>query len=483
MRVCIIGAGFSGIAAAVALRRSGVSDLVIVEQGPRVGGTWRDNTYPGCACDVQSRLYELAVAPWPGWSRRFASQPEIEDYLERVVEIFNLGPQLRLGTKLTAATWTGDAWHVETTAGEWDADVLVSATGGLVEPEIPRLPGSEVFQGKQMHTARWDAAVPIEGKRVAVIGTGASAIQVVPAIAPIADEVVVFQRTAPWILPRRDRPVPTWYRALLEAVPPVQRAAREATSLAREISLLSFTRGGAFRKLGTRTALGHLRRQVSDDDLRRRLTPDYELGCKRVLLSDDFYPAMTRPDVTLAPAAHSLTADGVVDAQGVEHPVDVVIWATGFQVMDPPVAPLVRGEDGRTLAQVWAADRMSAHRGTTVPGFPNFFILMGPNTALGHSSVVLMSEAQIEYVRQAVERGGIWAVRPEALQGFVTEMDKRLASTVWQSGGCQSWYQDGRGRNIALWPGSTRRFARLMRRFDGESYQWSPRREHQHAPA
>lgn len=481
MTVCIVGAGFSGIAAAVSLRRAGVTDLVIIERGSTVGGTWRDNTYPGCACDVQSRLYELAVAPWPEWTRRYAPQPEIQAYLERVVEIFNLGPHLRFDTDLQRAVWRDDHWSVSTSQGEFDAEVLIGATGGLVEPQVPDIPGRQDFRGSQLHTARWDHQVALEGARVAVIGTGASAIQVVPAIAPYADEVTVFQRTAPWIMPRRDRAVPAWYRSLLANVPPVRQASRAVTSALRELTLPSFTQGGVFRRMGTRTALKHLHDQVPDADLRARLTPSYEMGCKRVLLSDDYYPAMMRPNVHLAPSAASITPTGVVDADGVEHDADVIVWATGFKVLEPPVAPLITGADGRTLAEVWADGRMSAYRGTTVGGFPNLYLLMGPNTGLGHSSVVLMSEAQVGYLTPAVATGLIYDVRPEAEAEFLREIDEELATTVWQQGGCSSWYQDESGRNVALWPGSTRRFARTMRHFDPRSYTVRKPKERQHA--
>lgn len=481
MTVCIVGAGFSGIAAAISLRRAGVTDLVILERGASVGGTWRDNTYPGCACDVQSRLYELGVAPWTEWSRKFAPQGEIRAYLERVVEIFNLTPYLRLGTELLEARWVGDQWCITTSGGELVADSLICATGGLVEPEIPAIPGRVDFTGPQLHTARWDDSVEIDDKRIVVIGTGASAIQVVPAIAPFAEHVTVMQRTAPWILPRRDRAIAEWYQHLLSALPPLQQATRALTSAAREASLLSFTRGGRLRDLGSRTALKHLHAQVSDPDLRRRLTPSYEMGCKRVLLSDDYYPTLMRPDVDLAPAAAQITADSVIDSEGVSHPADVIVWATGFKVLEPPIAPRVVGTDGRTLAQVWADGRMSAYRGTSVAGFPNLYLLMGPNTALGHSSVVLMSEAQVAYLTPAVASGLIFDVRPEEQARFVAQMDEGLAGTVWQQGGCRSWYQDGQGRNIALWPRSTRSFSRYMRRFDPKAYTVRKARSNDHA--
>jgi cation diffusion facilitator CzcD-associated flavoprotein CzcO len=482
VRACIVGAGFSGIAAAIDLRRAGVTDLVIVERGPAVGGAWRDNTYPGCACDVQSRLYELDAAPWPEWTRKFAGREEIRAYLESVIEIFGLEPMLRLGTEVTRAEWddTDDAWHIETTRGPIVADVLISACGGLTEPLYPDIPGAADFTGTAMHTARWDHSVDLRGKRVAVVGTGASAIQVIPAIAPVAAEVVVLQRTPPWVMPRRDRAVPRWYRSTLAALPALQRTMRGVTSWAREIQLLSFTRQGAFRSMGERIARRHLEAQVTDPGLRERLTPRYAMGCKRILLSDDYYPALARANVTVAPGLQEVTTTGVVDADGIEHPVDVIVWATGFKVLEPPLADRVVGRDGETLAQAFARNDMSAYRGTTVAGFPNLYILQGPNTGLGHSSVVLMSEAQIDYLVPAVATGLVHEVDADRQRDYVAGLDRRLATTVWQQGGCHSWYQNGHGRNVALWPGSTHAFARMMRSFDPGAYRSRRPREASH---
>ena len=483
VRACIVGAGFSGIGAAIALRRAGVTSLAILDRGSEVGGAWRANTYPGCACDVQSRLYELAVAPWPGWSRKFAGQAEIREYLESVVEIFGLEPDLRLDTEVTRAEWddTASLWRVTTTRGDLTSDVLISACGGLTEPMYPSVPGLDDFAGAVMHTARWDHSIDLRGKRVAVVGTGASAIQVIPAIATIADEVVVMQRTPPWVLPRRDRAVPGWYRTLLGALPPLQQAMRGASSWAREVQLLSFTRQGRFRALGERMARRHREKQIPDPVLRAQVTPDYDMGCKRILISDDYYPALMRDNVTVTPALERVTSTGVVDADGVERPVDVVIWATGFNVLDPPLASHVIGKGGETLAEAFDRNGMTAYRGTTVAGFPNFYMLQGPNTGLGHSSVILMSEAQIDYLVPAVASGLVHEVDPTRQAAYAEEIDQRLALTVWQQGGCRSWYQNEHGRNVSLWPGSTHGFARFMRHFDPEAYRVRTTKERAHA--
>jgi cation diffusion facilitator CzcD-associated flavoprotein CzcO len=485
VRVCIVGAGFSGIAAAIELRRAGVTDVVIVDRGSAVGGAWRDNTYPGCACDVQSRLYELEVAPWPEWTRKFAGQAEIRAYLESVVEIFGLAPLLQLDTEVLGARWhdADDTWHVETTRGDIVADVLISACGGLTEPLTPQIPGAEHFRGQTMHTARWDHGVDLRGQRVAVVGTGASAIQVIPALAPEVGQLVVLQRTPPWVMPRRDRAVPHWYRTLLGSLPPLQRSARELTSWARETQLLAFTRQGPFRAMGERIARRHLETQVPDPRLRERLTPHYDMGCKRILISDDYYPALTRDNVTVAPGLARITETGVIDSDGTEHAVDVIVWATGFKVLEPPLADLVVGREGITLAEAFSRNGMSAYRGTAVAGFPNLYILQGPNTGLGHSSVVLMSEAQIDHVVPAVASGWVMEVDEDRQRAYVDGIDRRLAATVWQQGGCDSWYQNGHGRNVALWPGSTHAFARMMRSFDRGAYRTRRRKGDQRATA
>lgn len=484
VRVCIVGGGFSGLAAAIELRRAGITDLVILERAGSVGGAWRDNTYPGCACDVKSRLYELRTAPWPDWSRAYSGQEEIRTYLERVVEIFGLEPYLRMETELLGAQWDNEGlmWRVETSRGDLVADVLISACGGLTEPLVPDIPGAESFRGKMMHTARWDHDVDLAGKRVAVIGTGASAIQVIPALAPDVEQLIVCQRTPAWVMPRNDHAVSDRQRRLFERIPVWQTLRREAVSWANEAQLLSFTKQGVFRSIGERVARRHLRDQVADPKLRTRLTPDYAMGCKRILISDDYYPALTRHNVTLAPGLRSITPTGVVTDDGVEHPVDVIVWATGFAVLEPPLADRVAGRDGRMLAEVLESTDYAAYRGTAMHGFPNMYILQGPNTGLGHSSVVLMSEAQINHLIPAVTSGQVLEVSEDAQREYVESLDQRMSTTVWQQGGCRSWYQNAKGRNIALWPGSTHGFARMMRQFDPRAYRISNREDADVAP-
>ena len=468
VRVAIIGTGFSGLGAALRLREAGIDRLVLFERADAVGGVWRDNVYPGAACDVESHLYTLHAAPHAAWSRRYAGQPEIQAYLERVAATPGLADAIRLRHDVTAATWDDAAarWQIATSQGDWTADLLVSASGALAEPRLPDLPGLDTFAGPVMHTARWDAGLDLDGARVAVVGTGASAIQIVPAIQPRVAHLTLFQRTPAWVLPRRDR-------ALGAAGGRRHRALRAALYGRHEMLGLAFRHTSLAPPI-ERIVAQHLRRQVPDPDLRRRLRPDYRLGCKRLLLSDDFYPALTQPNVTVTGAAASVRPHAVVDAAGVSHAADVLALATGFHVHDLPIADRIRGCDGRTLAETWGG-APTAHVGTTVAGFPNLFLMQGPNTGLGHSSVLLMMEAQMEHVAGAVaylDGHGAASVepRPEAQAAFVAEVDRMGRDTVWTAG-CQSWYLDETGRNAALWPGSVGAFRRRVSPFDPADYR------------
>lgn len=468
MRILIIGSGFSGIGMAIALRRHGIDDIVILERAATLGGTWRDNRYPGCACDVESTLYSFAFAPNPDWSRTFSPQPEIEAYLHRVAESHGVLPLIRYGEEVTSARWDDatQRWAVTSTNGQWQAHVVVMATGALSDPLMADLPGLASFAGPSFHTARWDAGVPIAGKRVAVIGTGASALQVIPAIQPIVRQLVVSQRTPAWVLPRFDRAVPRWLRALYRRVPLTQRLVRALQHLKHETLFLPF-RHASVRRMAEAVIGLHLKHQVRDLALRRALTPTYAIGCKRLVLSDDYYPAMTQPNVTLVPAGVvRVEPDAIVTADGARHAVDVIIHATGFRVTDPILAPNIVGREGRSLAAAWQGSPQ-AYMGTTVAGFPNLFMLGGPNTGLGHSSVIMMAEAQFAHVLGvldlAARRGGGAAEPSGAAQArFVEWMDSSLATTVWLRGGCTSWYLDRTGRNSTLWPFGVDRFRRTV---------------------
>ncbi|MGY1668408.1 flavin-containing monooxygenase [Geodermatophilus sp. SYSU D00696] len=478
-RVVVVGSGFSGIGAAVALRRAGIDDFVVLERADGLGGTWRDNTYPGAACDVPSHLYSFSFAPKKDWSHVYSRQAEIRGYLEQVAAEHGVLPHLHCGTDVVAGRWDDDAllWRLETTRGSLTADVLVSGAGCLVEPHLPEVPGIETFRGPAFHSARWDHSVDLAGKRVAVVGTGASAAQFVPELQKTAARVVVVQRTPPWVIPRADRAYTEREHRLQAVVPGFLRLARGLQYLNREARLRAFIGGGRLRSLFEKQSLAFLERQVPDPELRARLTPDYAIGCKRVIVSDDYLPALTRPNVqVVASPVTEVRPHSVVAADGTEHEVDVIVYGTGFRVMDIPLAHRLTGREGRTLQEEWDRSGVQAHRGTTVAGFPNLFLLFGPNTVLGHTSVVLMIEAQIRYVVAALrtmrEAGAdVLEVRRSAQEAYDARLQTELTDTVWNAGGCRSWYRDEQGRNFTLWPTHTVTFMRQMRRFDAESYE------------
>jgi cation diffusion facilitator CzcD-associated flavoprotein CzcO len=480
-RVAIVGTGFSGLAAAVRLRQAGEDDVVLYERASDVGGTWRDNSYPGCACDVPSHLYSLSFAPNPGWSRAFSPQPEIHRYLQDVARDHGVLPQIRFDHALVEAAWDDAAqrWTLETAQGTYTADVLISAVGGLSEPAVPALPGLDRFAGPAFHSARWDHDVDLTGKRVAVVGTGASAIQFVPEIQPHVERLTVLQRTPPWILPRRDRALAGWEHRLFRAVPAAQRAVRGAIHWGRELFALPLVKP----RLGGRTeALGraHIARSVADPELRAKLTPDYAIGCKRILLSNTYLPALTKENVDVVTSGiREVREDAIVTEDGTVVPADVIVFGTGFRVTDMPIGHQVRGRDGRTLHQTWRGSP-SAHLGTTVAGFPNLFLLMGPNTGLGHTSVTLMIEAQVGYVVQALAQldGDVRAIEPTpaAQAAWDADVDRRSAGTAWTAGGCASWYLDEHGRNSTLWPTFVTAYQRRLARFDPGEHAYTLRR-------
>lgn len=476
VRVAVIGSGFAGIGMAAELRRHGIDDFVLFERAHEVGGTWRDNTYPGCACDIRSDLYSFSFAPNPEWRHRYARQPEIQEYLRRTADQFGVTPHIRFGHGVEDASWdsAGNLWRIRTTGGEWTADALVAGAGPLILPKWPAIPGLDSFAGPRFHSARWDHGVDLAGSRVAVIGTGASAIQFVPHLQRIAGSVTVFQRTAPWVLPRGDRPTSHRRRELFRRFPVLQRAARAWEFRVNELRYLTL----AHERIGRRVesiGLSYLQRRVPDPELRTKLTPRFRLGCKRILISDDYYRAVTEPNVELVTdAVTSVSADSIRTADGSDRQVDVLIGATGFNATEPPVARVVHGRDGRSLAEHWSS-HMEALNGTTVTGFPNFFMLVGPNTALGHNSIVYIIEAQIRYVLQALDlivtRRVTVEPQPEVQRAYSDRLLESLAQSVWVRGGCTSFYLDANGRNSTLWPYPAARFRLTLRRFRPADYR------------
>jgi cation diffusion facilitator CzcD-associated flavoprotein CzcO len=475
--IAIVGAGFSGLGMAMELAGAGVRDFVVLERADDLGGTWRDNTYPGCACDIPSVLYSWTKEQNPRWSRTFAGQQEIWDYMREVVARHDLERHLRFGHEVLEMRWDAEQswWEIETAKGTITADIVVSAAGALADPALPGLPGLERFRGVAFHSARWDHDHDLRGREVAVVGTGASAIQFVPKIQPDVGRLRLFQRTPPWVLPRLDPEIPEKWRRRFERHPRVLAWLRRAVFSLLESFHVSFTHPRLAR-LSERRARRQIARQVPDPELRAKLTPDYRLGCKRILGSNTWYPAICAENVDVVTAGiQEVTPAGILDTDGVEHRVDTIIFGTGFQVTDPPISHRVFGEDGRTLAQTWQGSP-KAHLGLAAAGFPNFFLLLGPNTGLGHNSVLLMIEAQVDYVMQALawrrrNADATLQPRPEAQSRFLAEVDAGTKGSVWTAGGCVSWYLDATGRNSTLWPGSVRAYQRRLARFDPGDYR------------
>ncbi|WP_432548438.1 flavin-containing monooxygenase [Kineococcus sp. SYSU DK004] len=468
--VAVVGAGIAGLGLAVLLARRGRESFVVLERGDDVGGTWRDNRYPGVACDVPSHLYSYSFAPRADWSRVFAPGAEVQEYLRATAREAGVRPWF--GAEVTDARWDEGAgcWHVTSRRGPVRARVLVLAGGRLSDPRVPDVEGLDAFGGPVFHSARWDPSADLTGKRVGVVGTGASAVQLVPELARTAGRVVVFQRSAPYVVPREDRTYSAAERAAFRADPDLVRRLREEQFAQME-------RGHAARRLVRpdvdalrERALAHLAAQVPDARLRALLTPDHEVGCKRVLLSDDFYPALGEPHVDLEPAAlQRLEPGAAVSAAGRRFGLDVLVLATGFRSTRPLWAQRVRGRH-RTLAEHWR-DGMTAHASTVVHGFPNMFVLDGPNASLGHNSAVHVIESQFGYVLGALDhlagRAGALEVSERAEREYTREIDERARSTVWLRGGCTSWYVDARsGRLTLLWPGTATEFRERNGVFD-----------------
>ncbi|MBA3866348.1 MAG: NAD(P)/FAD-dependent oxidoreductase [Solirubrobacterales bacterium] len=463
---------------AIRLKQRGIEDFVLLERAATVGGTWTYNTYPECRCDIPSHLYSFSFAPNPDWTQTYSSQPEIRDYLGRCADEFGIRPHIRTGTGLAGGEWNEreGRWELETTAGPLSARVLVSGMGPLTEPKLPDVPGLDRFEGKLMHSARWDHDYDLAGKRVASIGTGASAIQYVPAIQPEVEKLVIFQRSAPWVLPHGNRPISDQERRLFRRLPAVQRAIRGAVYLSRELLVVGLAKERRLLRIVKHAAIAHIEKSIADPALRARVTPSYAIGCNRMVPSNRWYPTLAAPNVELASALTEVRANSVIDAGGTEQEVDAIVLGTGFHVADPPVGDRLRGRSGMLMSEVWDG-RPRAYMGASVPDFPNLFLLLGPNTGLGHSSMIYMIEAQIEHVLAALtameaRAAGTIEVDEDAYENWNAEIDSRMARTVWATG-CPSFYIDASGRNAVLWPDWTWRFRRRAGRFDPAAYRLS----------
>lgn len=480
--IAVIGSGFSGLGMAIELKRRGQDDFVVLERADSVGGTWRDNHYPGCACDIPAPLYSFSFAPNPDWSSFYAGWEEIRAYLEDCTDRFGVRPHIRFGNGARVARWEeqGQRWQLTLDDDSTlTARFLVAGTGPLSQPSFPDIDGLEDFEGPLMHSAAWDRDVELEGKRVAVIGTGASAIQIVPAIAERVSHLDVYQRTPPWVMPRLDPEFGPRARAAFRRFPIVQRALRGLIWLIQESLAIPLSIWPGLTRLLEVQARLHLRRSIPDPELRERLTPQYKVGCKRITAAADYYPAMARDNVDVVTEPISrLTATGMETADGKLHPADVIVCATGFDIRKSMGQAELRGRDGTSLQARWS-ERIEAYRGTMISGFPNLFMLSGPNTGTGNMSQVFMIEAQLRFIRELLatmrrRNATVVDVRREAQEAYNAELDQRLDGTVWLTGGCKSWYLTEEGHTGVLWPGFSTEFRRSLREVREEELEFTP---------
>lgn len=456
----IVGAGISGIAAAIRLQKVGYNNFKIIEKASRVGGTWRENTYPGCGCDVPSALYSYSFAPSAKWSHLFAKQPEILNYLEEVSENFNIKSLIQFNTSLENAAWDDSRhlWVLDTNQGQYLAKTLLCATGPITEPQTPRLEGLETFTGEMFHSAKWNHDYDLTGKRIAVIGTGASAIQFVPQIQPKAKELYIFQRTAPWVLPKPDINLNDWGKSIIAKYPAIQQTWRN--SVAQSLNAINFGLRNPIA-LKPLNVLGKqlLKLQIKDPVLRKNVTPNFTVGCKRILFANNYYPALQAANTRLIP--HGLVkveGNTVVAANGERHEVDVIIWGTGFEVSHPPIGKKIHNADGQRLSDLWKNTSPEAYLGTSLENVPNAFLMLGPNV-LVYDSFIGLAEAQLDYIvdgLQQVKAKDIskFTIKPTVLRRHNDDVQKHLQTTVFNSGGCKSYYLDANGRNFAAWPWS-----------------------------
>jgi cation diffusion facilitator CzcD-associated flavoprotein CzcO len=477
MKIVIVGAGPAGLAMAMRLEQAGHTDFTIVERSRGVGGTWHDNRYPGCGCDVPSHLYCFSFAPKPDWKHKFARQPEIEQYLQRCVEEFGLAPHLQLDTEVLGAQFVDGAWHIRTSRGDLTADVLISGTGQLNRPRIPALPGAESFAGVSFHSARWNDQFDPRGKRVVVIGNGASAAQFVPELVPHVAQLTLLSRTPAYVFPRKDRAYRGFERWLFRYVPGWRRMYRSWIYWLLESRFTALYQNSLMGKLVKWMAMRQLRKQVGDPALRAKLTPAYPVGCKRIVISDDWYPALARDNVSVVTSPiDRITADAVITGDGAAHPADAIIYATGFDSTSFLAPMQIIGPDGTELAHAWRTGA-EAHRGVAVAGFPNLFLLYGPNTNLGHNSILFMIECQVRYILGLLDELGRRGARKldvkrEAMARSNAELQQTLTRTTWATD-CHSWYKTDDGKITNNWSGRTTQYWWRMRKPNFDEFEIS----------
>ena len=472
----VVGAGISGIAAAYKMNQAGYHDYVVLEKADRVGGTWRDNNYPGCGCDVPSALYSFSFSPSHKWSHLFAKQPEILSYLEDVAAKFDLNKKIEFNNELVSAKWdqAQGIWNLETSKGLYKAKTVMFTTGPITEPSLPKIKGIESFKGEMFHSARWNHDYDLKGKRVAVIGTGASAIQFIPQVQPLASELFVFQRTAPWVLPKADMDLNDTAKNIIKRFPVIQKTWRN--SIAQILNGINFgLRNPKTLKPVNALSRQLLKLQIKDEQLRKDVTPNFDIGCKRLLFANNYYPALQQDNVKLIP--HGLVEiDGntVISANGERHEVDVIIWGTGFEVSHPPIGKRVYDVEGKLLADRWKDSSPEAYLGTSIEGLPNAFLVLGPNI-LVYDSFIGIAEAQIGYIVD-----GLVKMKSQEIKQLVIKKDviakhnhlvqKHLKSTVFNAGGCKSYYLDANGRNFAAWPWSLKELKSRLKKMDLDHY-------------
>ncbi len=476
-QIVIVGSGFSGLGMAIRLKKAGIEDFIILERAQEVGGTWRENHYPGAACDVPSHVYSFSFAPSNKWSRKFAPQKEILQYLKECADTYDIRRHIRFRSTVTAASFDEESglWTLELTEGtKVQARYFILGSGGLSRPSYPKIEGLSSFGGELFHTAEWRHDVSLKGKKVAVIGTGASAIQVVPAIAPEVGELKLFQRTAAWILPKDDYSFSQEQKRRFANWPLLGRLYRTKLYWEFEVRALGLLKPKLIRQ-AQKMGYDSIRKIVKDPEVQKKLTPDYTMGCKRILLSNEFYPTFNQDHVSLVTEGiQRVTREGIQTADGQVHKVDAIVCATGFQVAEASAPFPIRGREGRDLQTEWR-DGAEAYRGTTVHGFPNMFIIVGPNTGLGHNSIVFIIESQVNYILDALKKlhklgNKSVEVKARAQKDYNDELQERFQGTVWSSGNCVSWYHNAAGRNTTLWPGFSFQLRMKTLNFDMGAY-------------
>ncbi len=473
--IAIIGAGLSGIAAGYRLLSEGITDFIIIEKGNDIGGTWRDNTYPGCACDIPSALYSYSFNKKPNWSRTFAQQKEILDYIKNTAKKFNIMSHIKLNTAIKSGYWDNKMmrWVAKTTQGLYTADSVISCTGYLHLPKIPDFPGRNLFGGETFHSSQWRHDINLNGKTIAVIGSGASAIQFVPEIQKKAKQIYYFQRTAPWVLPKPDRETPALEKLFLK-LPLTLSTWRNILFGSLEFFGLALRSPRLLKPIEI-FARTYLKRVVPDKELREKLTPDFTIGCKRMLLSNNYYPALCQSNIEVINSGVSaITKDSVLAENGEQRKVDIIIYGTGFYVTDSPTAELITGKGGQTLASIWQGSP-EAYLGTVINGFPNFFMVLGPNIGFAHSSATIVIEAQLDYIVAALKikrKQGIKSldIKPAVQKKYNRKVQKNLINTVWNTGGCSSYYLDQNGKNSVIFPWSNITLKRWLGNFDIDKF-------------